>query len=52
VIAHPLASAIGKADIQLRRGDEGAVAFAVGEGGKREVGAPKAWSNGVPLRLE
>lgn len=51
VIAHPLASATGKAEIQLRRGDKGVVAFAVGEGGKRKVSALKSWSNKV-LHLE
>ncbi len=52
VIAHPLSSAVGETDISLRPGDESVAAFAVWEGGHREVGACKAWSNWVPLKLE
>lgn len=50
VIAHPLVSA-GESDINLRPGDESVAAFAVWDGGNREVGARKAWSNWVPLGL-
>lgn len=50
-IAHPLASGDAN-DPQLAPGAETVAAFAVWEGGAREVGARKAWSNWVPLRIE
>jgi len=36
----------------LSPGDETVAAFAVWEGGHREVGARKAWSDWVPLTLD
>ncbi|MCI0435979.1 MAG: ethylbenzene dehydrogenase-related protein, partial [Gemmatimonadetes bacterium] len=51
VIVHPLATAGGENDIHLFPGDESVVAFAVWDGGSREVGSRKAWSNWVPLQL-
>jgi hypothetical protein len=49
-ITHPLATE-SESDPHLRAGDESLVAFAVWEGGAREVGARKAWSNWLTLRL-
>ena len=51
VIAHPLATGDAN-DPQLAPGAETVAAFAVWEGGAREVGSRKAWSNWVPLRLQ
>jgi hypothetical protein len=51
VIAHPLASGDAN-DPQLAAGDETVAAFAVWEGGTREVGSRKAWSNWVPVKFE
>jgi DMSO reductase family type II enzyme heme b subunit len=51
VISHPLATAAGGNAPRLKAGDETLVAFAVWEGGAREVGARKAWSNWLTLRL-
>lgn len=42
----------GASDPKLGLGAETAAAFAVWEGGTREVGSRKAWSNWVPLRIE
>jgi hypothetical protein len=39
-------------DPTLAPGSETLAAFAVWEGGAHEVGARKAWSNWVPLKLE
>lgn len=52
VIVHPLATAPGENDIHLFPGDDSIAAFAVWDGGNREVGSRKAWSNWVPLRLQ
>lgn len=53
VVVHPLATAAFSAnDIHLLPGDESIVAFAVWDGGHREVGSRKAWSNWVPVRLQ
>jgi DMSO reductase family type II enzyme heme b subunit len=49
VITYPLANA-GR--IGLRSGSESVVAFAVWDGGQREVGSRKAWTPWVPLHLE
>jgi len=51
VIAHPLASGDSN-DPKLAPGGETIAAFAVWEGGAREVGSRKAWSNWVPLKIE
>ncbi len=51
VIAYPLAAA-GDSDPSLKPGSETVAAFAVWEGGTREVGSRKAWSNWVPLKIE
>ncbi len=51
VIVHPLATGTEN-DIHLFPDDESVVAFAVWDGGHREVGSRKAWSNWVPLRLQ
>lgn len=51
VITHPMASG-DPSDPTLVPGSETLAAFAVWEGGAREVGARKAWSNWVPLKLE
>lgn len=51
VITHPMASG-SENDPQLRPGDANVVAFAVWDGGHAEVGARKAWSNWIPLRIE
>lgn len=50
VITHPLASGDAN-DPALKTGDETLAAFAVWEGGSREVGSRKAWSNWVQLKL-
>lgn len=50
VITHPLAS-IGENHLRLQPGGETVIAFAVWDGGNREVGARKAWSNWVPFKL-
>jgi hypothetical protein len=42
----------GAADPKLGLGAETAAAFAVWEGGTREVGSRKAWSNWIPLKIE
>ena len=52
VIAHPMATALSENDIHLFPGEESIAAFAVWDGGSREVGSRKAWSNWVPLRLQ
>ncbi len=52
VIAHPMATALSENDIHLFPGEEGIAAFAVWDGGHREVGSRKAWSNWVPLRVQ
>jgi len=51
VIVHPL---LGNSqnDIHLAPGAESVAAFAVWDGGHREVGSRKAWSNWVPLKLQ
>jgi DMSO reductase family type II enzyme heme b subunit len=49
VITHPLARA-GRTG--LRAGSETVVAFAVWDGGQREVGGRKAWTPWVPFLLE
>ena len=51
VITHPLATE-SESEPRLLPGDESLAAFAVWEGGNREVGARKAWSNWVPLKLD
>ena len=51
VITHPLAPGDPN-DPTLAPGSETLAAFAVWEGGAREVGARKAWSNWVQLKLE
>lgn len=51
VIAHPLASG-GPSDPFLAGGTESVAAFAVWEGGAREVGSRKAWSSWVPVKFE
>jgi len=50
VITAPMASGSANAP-RLAPGQKTAVAFAVWDGGNREVGARKAWSNWVPLTL-
>lgn len=50
VIAHPLASG-DENDMQLQSGSESIAAFAVWDGGARDVGSRKAWSGWVPLRI-
>lgn len=52
VIVHPMATAVSENDIHLFPGEESIVAFAVWDGGQREVGSRKAWSNWVPLRVQ
>lgn len=52
VIAHPMATALSENDIHLFPGEESIAAFAVWDGGSREVGSRKAWSNWVPLHLQ
>lgn len=51
VITHPLASG-SEGDPSLSAGADTLAAFAVWEGGHGEVGARKAWSFWVPLKLE
>lgn len=51
VIAYPLAAA-GDSDPNLKPGNETVAAFAIWEGGAREVGSRKAWSNWVPVKIE
>jgi hypothetical protein len=51
VITHPLAPGDPN-DPSLAPGGDSLVAFAVWEGAAREVGARKAWSNWVQLKLE
>lgn len=50
VISYPFSG--GGNDPKLGLGVETAAAFAVWEGGTREVGSRKAWSNWIPLRIE
>lgn len=50
VITHPLVSA-SENHLRLRPADETVIAFAVWDGGNREVGARKAWSTWIPFRL-
>ncbi|MBI5783805.1 MAG: hypothetical protein HZA69_08680, partial [Gammaproteobacteria bacterium] len=50
VISYPLAG--GASDPGLEVGGETVAAFAVWDGGAREVGSRKAWSNWVPLKIE
>ena len=52
VIVHPLTTALSENDIHLFPGEESIAAFAVWDGGHREVGSRKAWSNWVSLRLQ
>ena len=52
VITRPMSTADRESDPQLSPGDETVAAFAVWEGGHREVGARKAWSDWVPLTLD
>lgn len=51
VITHPLAAGDPN-DPMLAPGDETLAAFAVWEGGAREVGSRKAWSDWVKLKLD
>lgn len=51
VITHPIASD-SENDIQLAAGGESVAAFAVWDGGNREVGSRKSWSNWIPLKLQ
>lgn len=51
VITHPMAPGDPN-DPVLAPGSETLAAFAVWEGGAREVGARKAWANWVPLKLD
>ena len=51
VITHPLAAGNGNAP-SLRPGDQTLAAFAVWEGGAREVGSRKAWSNWVQFKFD
>lgn len=51
VITHPMAAGDPN-DPTLAPGSETLAAFAVWEGGSREVGARKAWANWVPLKLD
>jgi hypothetical protein len=51
VITHPLAPGDAN-DPTLGPGDQTLAAFAVWEGGAKEVGARKAWSNWVQLKLD
>lgn len=50
-ISHPMTGAAGESDISLAPGHESVIAFAVWDGAKREVGARKAWSSWIPLKL-
>jgi hypothetical protein len=49
VITHPFTGAEG--DVAFTAGGETAAAFAVWDGGNREVGSRKAWSTWVPVKL-
>lgn len=49
VITHPLVG--GEADLRFAPGGETAAAFAVWDGGSREVGPRKAWSTWISLKL-
>lgn len=51
VISYPFAGETDN-DPRLEAGGETVAAFAVWDGGAREAGSRKAWSNWVPLRLE
>lgn len=51
IITHPMAPGDPN-DPTLAPGNESLAAFAVWEGDAHEVGARKAWSNWVPLKLE
>lgn len=51
IITHPMAPGDPN-DPMLAPGSETLAAFAVWEGDAREVGARKAWSNWVPLKLD
>lgn len=51
VITYPLSGG-GVNDPSLAPGATSTVAFAVWEGGSREVGSRKAWSNWVPVKLD
>ncbi|MBZ0170736.1 Chlorate reductase subunit gamma precursor [Candidatus Methylomirabilis lanthanidiphila] len=50
VITHPLVG-VSENQPRLSPGDDTVIAFAVWDGGNREVGARKAWSNWIPFRL-
>jgi len=50
VITHPLVTA-SEHHLRLQPGSETVIAFAVWDGGNREVGSRKAWSAWVPFRL-
>ncbi|HJX16674.1 MAG TPA: ethylbenzene dehydrogenase-related protein [Acidiferrobacterales bacterium] len=50
VISYPFSG--GDNDPKLAVGAETVAAFAVWEGGAREVGSRKAWSNWLPLKIE
>ncbi len=50
IITHPL-TGMNENQPSLTPGDETVIAFAVWDGSNQEVGARKAWSNWVPLRL-
>ncbi len=50
VFTHPM-TPFSANSVQFAAGGETVVAFAVWEGGHREVGARKAWSSWVPFRL-
>ncbi|MDE2059783.1 MAG: hypothetical protein KGL31_04330 [candidate division NC10 bacterium] len=50
VITHPLVG-VSENQPRLQPGDETVIAFAVWDGGNREVGARKAWSTWIPFRL-
>lgn len=51
VIVYPF-TAGGEADPRLAPGTETAAAFAAWDGGAREVGARKSWSNWVPVKFQ
>jgi hypothetical protein len=51
VISHPFSTGTDN-DPAVAPGGETMAAFAVWEGGAREVGARKAWANWVPLKIE
>jgi hypothetical protein len=51
VITHPLAAGDGNTPL-LKPGDQTLAAFAVWEGGAKEVGSRKAWSNWVQLTFD